>query len=102
MNIYIITLDTKATARAPDNKSPKFYIAECKADMPELSLKYKDSLDLHNRTIYVLRKDNHYDIIYKQSELKKYSKDSGFNSIFGIQPSPTPPSRGKYLDKIQK
>ena len=40
-------------------------IQECMAKYDDIQLIANDSLNLHKKYLYVLRKDGHYDIIYK-------------------------------------
>ena len=67
MNVYIIDLDLSNNARNNIDKVKPYSIQEGKAKYDDIGLWINDSLNLHNdpRTIYVLRKTGHYDIIYK-------------------------------------
>lgn len=39
---------------------------EFNANTEEIKLSIDDGLDMHDQTIYVLRKTGHYDILYKE------------------------------------
>ena len=71
INIFIVNIDTSTKARVnsslifQNNPSiPKFNIQECKAKN-EVSLKATDNLNFQDHILYVIRKDAHYDRLYK-------------------------------------
>ena len=43
-----------------------FNIQDCKSGHDDLKVHGKDSLNLHDQYLYVIRKDGHYDVIYKR------------------------------------
>lgn len=46
-----------------------FKVEECNAGYDDIKLKANDSLNLHDKYLYVMRKDGHYDIIYNTDKL---------------------------------
>jgi hypothetical protein len=48
-----------------DTNKP-FIVEECRSKLPDLSLYLNDDLNFHEDALYVLRKDGHYDIIYRK------------------------------------
>jgi hypothetical protein len=78
INVFIVNIDTSARVR--NNQSLKtFDLQECKAEYPDLKLEAEDNLNFHNDTLYVMRKDGHYDIIYN-SKCIKFDLKSLFDS----------------------
>mmetsp|Transcript_29095 Transcript_29095/g.28120 ORF Transcript_29095/g.28120 Transcript_29095/m.28120 type:complete len:154 (+) Transcript_29095:1148-1609(+) len=75
INIYIVNIDTSKNQKQNLSK-PKFNVEECKADLEDISLKAFDNLNLHDYTLYVLRKDGHYDAIYfkEQKQFKDIAR----------------------------
>ena len=72
MNIFIVNIDTNANVR---NLRDKWVtIQDFKSEYDDIKLWIDDSLNLHNETIYVLRKDGHYDIIYRPTDPSEYDR----------------------------
>jgi len=72
MNVHIVNIDTSDAARKR-NTAEKIKIIDNNAKLGELFIQYNDALDLHDHTIYVLRKDNHYDMIYRERFFDKFT-----------------------------
>lgn len=77
INVYIINIDSSANAKNMhyNNKEGTNYnVNEYQSEYEDIKLECnEDNLNYHNvdNTIYVLRKDGHYDIIYKDdNEIK--------------------------------
>lgn len=66
MNVFIVNIDSSAQARK--GQKPKINITESKSHYPDINFWVNDNLNFHNETIYVLRKDGHYDIILKSDD----------------------------------
>ena len=47
-----------------------FNVQECDAQFEDIKQIGDDNLNYHERTLYVMRKDGHYDVIYKPKEMK--------------------------------
>ncbi len=50
-------------------KLRKFAIEECKAEYKDIKYQGKDSLNFHDKYIYVLRKEGHYDLLYHNDHI---------------------------------
>ena len=81
MNINIVNIDSSVAARKKEGQ--KFQIIENKAFLRDISLFVDDNLNLHkiknneiSYTIYVLRKDGHYDILYTEDYSNKINIDA--------------------------
>lgn len=80
INIHIVDMSNNQEAQNA------FYKTEFNADRVEFKLRIDDGLDLHDKTIFVLRKSGYYDIIYKnkdQDDLNKRMQwDQPFRDMF--------------------
>lgn len=65
MNIYIANIDTSAEARMYKEMS-KFSVVEGPAEHKDLMhiIEGDSALNLHDQTLYALRKDGHYDALF--------------------------------------
>jgi hypothetical protein len=69
MNIHIVNIDTSAEARAYKEMS-KFSVIHGPAKHEDLmhEIQGDSALNLHDQTLYVLRKDGHYDALFSICE----------------------------------
>ena len=81
--IFVVNIDTKNRGR---NGAAIYNIQEMAAQHPELSLWMNDSLNFHNQhPIYVLRKDGHYDALFKASDLIALHPNYKINMFENLQ-----------------
>ena len=80
INVFIVNINT--SQRAKDGAEEPIVIQENKAKYDDISLKLNDQLNFHDKmfTINVLRKDGHYDLLYKNDytlimEIKDFDKE---------------------------
>lgn len=59
------------------------------ANLKDIRVKGNDNLNLHDKYLYVMRKDGHYDLLYQKNHISfeiQHLKDCDpiFNKFFGI------------------
>ena len=70
INVDIVNIDTSVKSR--NKKELWIQIQEGKSILPDLSLKINDSLNFHDKRIFVIRKDGHYDAIFHKDSSHRY------------------------------
>jgi hypothetical protein len=65
INVFIVNIDTSSSAKKDFNPDRMVGIQENKSQFDEIGLYINDNLNINDEnTIYVLRKDGHYDLLY--------------------------------------
>lgn len=65
INIFIVNIDTSLASRNAPSSQKRYVINEFKSHYRDIKMEINDKLNLHDNTLYVIRKDGHYDILVK-------------------------------------
>ena len=72
ISIFIVNIDTTYAVR--DKPDKWITINDYKSGYEENKFEQSDHLNFHSQTIYVLRKDGHYDALYKPDNIEEFER----------------------------